>query len=136
MQDPAPIDLDALYAPPSDMIQKAVLDRLVDFHRDDLAKATFFCLSTGSKRGLDASPRGGPPGVLIDEVLMHCGKAVHRAHLWQPEPRLDRHSLPSVGRIISDVNRLRETGELGAAEIAQIDAHYSHAVRTDLYGTP
>jgi len=41
-----------------------------------------------------------------------------------------------MGRIISDVNRLREAGELGAAEIAQIDAHYSHAVRTDLYGTP
>ncbi len=55
-------DLDALYAPPSDMIQKAVLDRLVDFHMEYLKVATFFCLSTGSERGLDASPRGGPPG--------------------------------------------------------------------------
>lgn len=55
-------DLDALYAPPYEMIQKAVLDRLVDFHAAYLEVATFFCLATGSARGLDASPRGGPPG--------------------------------------------------------------------------
>jgi len=59
--DSAP-DLDALYAPPSEMITKAVLDRLIDFHRDYLKAATFFCLATGSDAGLDASPRGGPPG--------------------------------------------------------------------------
>jgi PPOX class probable FMN-dependent enzyme len=55
-------DLDALYDPPAERIQKAVLDRLIDFHRDYLRAATFFCLATGSARGLDASPRGGPPG--------------------------------------------------------------------------
>ncbi|WP_409362577.1 MSMEG_1061 family FMN-dependent PPOX-type flavoprotein [Acidovorax soli] len=55
-------DLDALYAPPSEMIQKAVLDRLIGFHEQYLKAATFFCLATGSGQGLDASPRGGPPG--------------------------------------------------------------------------
>lgn len=55
-------DLDALYAPPSEMIQKAVLDRLIGFHEQYLKAATFFCLATGSVQGLDASPRGGPPG--------------------------------------------------------------------------
>ncbi len=55
-------DLDALYAPPSEMIQKAVLDRLIGFHERYLEAATFFCLATGSGQGLDASPRGGPPG--------------------------------------------------------------------------
>ena len=55
-------DLDTLYDPPAERIQKAVLDRLIDFHRDYLRVATFFCLATGSERGLDASPRGGPPG--------------------------------------------------------------------------
>jgi len=55
-------DLDALYAAPSEMIQNAVLDRLIDFHEAYLKAATFFCLSTGSADGLDASPRGGSPG--------------------------------------------------------------------------
>lgn len=55
-------DLDALYAPPSEKIQKAVLDRLVGFHEAYLKVATFFCLATGRESGLDASPRGGPPG--------------------------------------------------------------------------
>jgi PPOX class probable FMN-dependent enzyme len=55
-------DLDQLYDPPSEMIQRAVLDHLVDFHEAYLKVATFFCFATGSERGLDASPRGGPPG--------------------------------------------------------------------------
>lgn len=56
------IDLDALYAPPAERIQKAVLDHLVDVHADYLKAATFFCLATAGPHGLDASPRGGPPG--------------------------------------------------------------------------
>lgn len=55
-------DLAALYDPPAERIQKAVLDHLVAFHEAYLKVATFFCLATGSARGLDASPRGGPPG--------------------------------------------------------------------------
>ena len=55
-------DLDALYSPPSEMIQKAVLDHLIGAHESYLQAATFFCLATGSAQGLDASPRGWPPG--------------------------------------------------------------------------
>jgi len=59
---PGGVDLGALYAPPAERIQKAVLDRLVDVHQEYLRVATFFCLATASDDGLDASPRGGPPG--------------------------------------------------------------------------
>lgn len=55
-------DLNALYAPPAERIQKAVLDRLIDFHEAYLRQATFFCLATASADGLDASPRGGSAG--------------------------------------------------------------------------
>jgi len=55
-------DLERLYAPPSDHIQKAVTPELIAFHLEYLAKATFFCLATAGSTGLDASPRGGPPG--------------------------------------------------------------------------
>lgn len=55
-------DLDRLYDPPLEHVQKAVMSELIPFHADYLAKATFFCLATGRDTGLDASPRGGPPG--------------------------------------------------------------------------
>lgn len=203
-------DLDALYSPPSEMIQKAVLDRLVDFHVDYLEVATFFCLATGSERGLDASPRGGPPGfvhvldphtvafadwpgnnriesmrnlqrdervgmmflfpgleiflringrgrvstedalltrlregartpktatvVRIEEVLLHCGKAINRAGLWKDSARLDRQALPTVGRMMAALARLGNApAEMDDAQVQQIDAHYDHAVRHDLY---
>lgn len=203
-------DLDALYSPPSEMIQKAVLDHLVDFHEAYLKVATFFCLATGSAQGLDASPRGGPPGfvhildehtvafadwpgnnrieslrnlegddrlgmvfifpgleiflringrgristdpvllgelsegrrvpkaatvVAIDEVLLHCGKAINRAKLWAEDSQLDRSTLPTVGSVMASLARLDTSQpDIGREQVGQIDAHYEHAVRHDLY---
>jgi PPOX class probable FMN-dependent enzyme len=204
------VDLDALYAPPSEMIQKAVLDRLVDFHLEYLRAATFFCLATGSDDGLDASPRGGPPGfvhaldertvafadwpgnnrieslrnlerdrrlgmcfifpgleifmringhgaistdagllerlregermpktatvVSIDQVLLHCGKAINRARLWNQNSHIDRDTLPSVGKMIAAFGKLdNPKADLPEAQVEQITQHYNHSVRHDLY---
>ena len=206
----ATVDLDALYAPPSEMIQKAVLDHLVDFHLEYLNAATFFCLATGSEQGLDASPRGGPAGfvhaldahtvafadwpgnnrieslrnierdgrlgmlfifpgleifmringrgelstepallarlaegerlpktatvVRIDQVLLHCGKAVNRAKLWRAESQLAPAALPSVGKIIAALGkRDHPQASMDDAQIEQINQHYDHSVRHDLY---
>jgi PPOX class probable FMN-dependent enzyme len=202
-------DLNTLYDPPAERIQKSVLDRLVDFHRAYLAQATFFCLATGSARGLDASPRGGPPGfvqaldahsvafadwpgnnriesmrnledddrlgmlflfpgldifmringrgrvstdpvllarlaergkqpksaivVTVDEVLFHCGKAVNRARLWDPEARLDRKLLPTPGQMLAAFSAA-DGKPADQDEAARLDSHYAHAVRHDLYG--
>lgn len=56
------MELDQLYDPPSEAIQRGVLPHLVAFHRDYLAAARFFCFATGRPQSLDVSPRGGPPG--------------------------------------------------------------------------
>ena len=195
--------LDQLYDPPSERIQKGVLPQLTSFHVTYLKAATFFCLATGRTEGLDASPRGGPPGfvqvidpktlvfadwpgnnriesmrnlvqddrlgmlflfpgleafmringrgrvstepallarvmegaktpktaivVTVDEVMFHCGKALNRARLWNPESRLDRQALPTVGQLVAAMS-----GQ-GADEAEAIDAHYTHSVRNDLY---
>jgi len=197
-------DLDALYAPPSDMIMKAMRRQLEDVHMAYLKAATFFSFATASSDGLDVSPRGGPPGFVrvldqhtvafadwpgnnrieslrnlrqdtrvgmlflfpgfdaflringharattveallaelaengrvpkaatvvdINEVLFHCGKAASRARLWDEAGRLDAAQVPSVGRVIATL------AALGDANVEQLDAHYSHAVRHDLYG--
>lgn len=60
--DPTLPDLDSLYDPPLEHIQKAVMPELHPFHAEYLERATFFCLATGRDEGLDASPRGGPAG--------------------------------------------------------------------------
>ncbi|WP_322029480.1 MSMEG_1061 family FMN-dependent PPOX-type flavoprotein [Paraburkholderia sp. J76] len=62
-------DLDGLYDPPSEMIVKGVMPRLLPFHLAYLRVASFFCLATGAAAGLDASPRGGEPGFVqaLDE---------------------------------------------------------------------
>ena len=203
-------DLDALYDPPAERIQKAVLDHLVGFHIEYLKVATFFCLATGSERGFDASPRGGPPGfvrvldsrtvvyadwpgnnrieslrnlqsddrlglmflfpgleifmringrgristepallatlregerkpktatvVRIDEVLLHCGKAINRAKLWQDDSRIDRHALPTVGQMLAELARHGDAkADMSEEQIEQVNAHYQQSVRNDLY---
>ncbi|WP_370663050.1 MSMEG_1061 family FMN-dependent PPOX-type flavoprotein [Massilia violaceinigra] len=65
--------------------------------------------------------------VAIDEVLMHCGKAINRARLWRDESRLASDALPSVGQMMASM------AMIGQAEIAQVNAHYEQAVRNDLY---
>ncbi|MCW5773015.1 MAG: pyridoxamine 5'-phosphate oxidase family protein [Rhodospirillaceae bacterium] len=64
-----PAQLDELYAPPSELIRKAVTHTLHAVHRAYLEVATFFCFATASGRGLDATPRGGAPGFVrvLDE---------------------------------------------------------------------
>lgn len=199
----ARVDLDALYASPSERITKAVFDRLVDVHEDYLKAATFFCLATASGDGLDASPRGGPPGfvhvldphtlafadwpgnnriesmrnlesddrigmlflfpgldvfmringqarvstwpellselaengktpkaatvVRVNEVLFHCGKALNRAKLWDEAGRIDAAQVPSVGQVMVKLAGLAQE------QSAEVDAHYAHAVKHDLY---
>ncbi|ABC23922.1 MSMEG_1061 family FMN-dependent PPOX-type flavoprotein [Rhodospirillum rubrum] len=196
-------NLDELYAQPSEMIQKAVLDHLVEAHAAYLKVATFFCLATAGGAGLDASPRGGPPGfvkmidahrvvfadwpgnnriesmrnldqddrvgmlflfpgldvflringrarlttepallaslaegnrppkvatvVHVTEVLFHCGKAAHRAHLWDGPSKIGPGVVPTVGAVMASFRLL------GEAQVAQVDAAYAQAVRTELY---
>ena len=210
MTDTAFPNLDVLYDPPAERIQKSVLDHLIGFHRDYLGAATFFCLATGSARGLDVSPRGGPPGfvrvlderhvafadwpgnnriesmrnleqddragmlfifpgldifmringraqvrttpellhalgeggkrpktaivIAIDEVLFHCGKAINRAGLWKTDAQLDRDALPTPGKMVTAMNAAAAGRPADATEAAQLDAHYNHAVKHDLYG--
>jgi predicted pyridoxine 5'-phosphate oxidase superfamily flavin-nucleotide-binding protein len=38
----------------------------------------------------------------IRDVYIHCGKAIIRADLWNPEVQIDRKDFPSMGQINQD----------------------------------
>ena len=76
------------------------------------------------------------PTVVADvhEVLLHCGKAIHRAGLWQSTAQLDQASLPTVGAMLAALTKMADASAGDdAAQIDQVNAHYAHAVRHDLY---
>jgi uncharacterized protein len=43
-------------------------------------------------------------GILVtaEEIYFHCGKALIRSDLWNPDKHLRRSEFPSVGRILAD----------------------------------
>lgn len=65
--------------------------------------------------------------VTVSEVLFHCGKAINRARLWDPASQVDRDKVPSVGKMMVTLAQMHD------ADVAQIDAHYAHAVKHELY---
>lgn len=71
-------------------------------------------------------------GILIEveEVFIHCAKALKRSKLWGTEYRQDRAQLPSIARII-----LEQTCEAGVdeKEAAEADESVEGDYRTGLY---
>lgn len=73
---------------------------------------------------------GRPPKLVIlvavQEAYFHCGKALRRSSLWQPEG-WQSPPLPSVGTII------REQSDMVDVTAEAIDADYQRALQDDLY---
>ena len=63
--------------------------------------------------------------VRVQEALFHCGKALIRSHLWDPERRVARDTFPSLGRILADQTR--------AIPVEEAEASIAEAYRTRLY---
>lgn len=40
--------------------------------------------------------------IQLHEAFLHCAKALMRSRLWQPEARVDRASLPTMGQMLKD----------------------------------
>jgi uncharacterized protein len=67
-------------------------------------------------------------GILItaEEVYFHCGKALIRSDLWNPEKMLKHSDFPSLGRIVTE-----QIGEGG--DIATAERNTEESYRTRLY---
>jgi PPOX class probable FMN-dependent enzyme len=65
--------------------------------------------------------------VTVREAFYHCSKALKRARLWQDDYRLDRSTLPSLGRIIVEQTRTTEIS------VEQADAAIAKSAIERLY---
>ena len=55
---------------------------------------------------------------------MHCGKAIIRADLWNPEKHIDRKDFPTMGQLNQDWY---------GVDGKKIDERYEDAIENDLY---
>jgi PPOX class probable FMN-dependent enzyme len=67
-------------------------------------------------------------GILVtaEEVYFHCGKALIRSDLWNPDKHVARSDFPSLGRIITE--QINEGGSVEEAE-----RYTAESYRTRLY---
>ncbi|MFE1598435.1 pyridoxamine 5'-phosphate oxidase family protein [Methylobacterium sp. ID0610] len=63
--------------------------------------------------------------VAVEEVFFHCGKAMIRSRLWDPEARVERGSFPSLGRILAD--------QIAGEDRAEAERAIEESYRTRLY---
>jgi PPOX class probable FMN-dependent enzyme len=66
-------------------------------------------------------------GILVsaDEVYFHCGKALIRSDLWNPEKQLRRSEFPSLGHILAD--------QIGGISVEESERLTAEGYKTRLY---
>jgi uncharacterized protein len=66
-------------------------------------------------------------GILIvaEEIYFHCGKALIRSDLWNPEKQLSRSGFPSLGRILAE--------QIGGISVEESERATAESYRARLY---
>ena len=66
-------------------------------------------------------------GILVsaDEIYFHCGKALIRSDLWNPQKQIRRDEFPSLGRILAD--------QIGGMSVEEAERATAESYRTRLY---
>ena len=70
------------------------------------------------------APRSGIL-VIAEEVYFHCGKALIRSDLWNPQKQVARGDFPSLGRILAD--------QIGGISPEESERATAESYRTRLY---
>ncbi len=63
--------------------------------------------------------------ITVEEAFLHCGRALLRSRLWDPEVRIERSSYPTYGQVLSD--------QIAGADAEKIDQSEDEANRERLY---
>lgn len=70
--------------------------------------------------------------VRIEEVFLHCAKALKRSRLWDSSQHSDRREFPSIARIILEQTSAPGAGPSEAA-VAEGDAHVEDDYKNNMY---
>ncbi len=70
------------------------------------------------------APRSGIV-ITADEVYFHCGKALIRSDLWNPDKHTAQSDFPSLGRIITE--------QIGEGSVEAAERYTAESYRTRLY---
>ncbi len=63
--------------------------------------------------------------ITVEEAFLHCGRALLRSGLWDPEVLIERSSYPTYGQVLAD--------QIKGADAKQIDTSEEEANRDRLY---
>lgn len=63
--------------------------------------------------------------IAVREVFFHCGKAMIRSDLWNPQKQIARENFPTLGRIIAD--------QVAGIDAEAADANLQESYRSRLY---
>ena len=66
-------------------------------------------------------------GILVaaEEIYFHCGKALIRSDLWNPDKQIGRSDFPSLGRILAD--------QIGGISVEESERYTAESYKTRLY---
>jgi len=66
-------------------------------------------------------------GILVsaDEIYFHCGKALIRSDLWNPQKQIRRDEFPSLGRILAD--------QIGGISVEESERYTAEGYKNRLY---
>ena len=63
--------------------------------------------------------------VAAEEIYFHCGKALIRSDLWNPDKQVQRSDFPSLGRILAD--------QIGGISVEESERYTAESYKTRLY---
>ena len=63
--------------------------------------------------------------ITVEEAFLHCGRALIRSRIWDPEVKIDRSEYPTYGEVLAD--------QIAGADAKEIDESEEEANRERLY---
>ena len=63
--------------------------------------------------------------ITVEEAFLHCGRALIRSRIWDPDVKIDRSEYPTYGEVLAD--------QIAGADAKEIDESEEEANRERLY---